>query len=148
MGCYPAGHCQKMGVCSAVLSTYQTKTKTTTKAVCPDPDTGMSHGRHPTQIPGKSMPPTVGAGMGQSYQTLQPKQELPPYQQSVMPQKAVISHPPPRAVEEAQKIAQAATMQAVESAVPMDPVYHIHSKVFPNSSLPIWPHRLDQWRLL
>ena len=100
------------------------------------------------QIPGKSMPPTVGAGMGQSYQTLQPKQELPPYQQSVMPQKAVISHPPPRAVEEAQKIAQAATMQAVGSAVPMDPVYHIHSKVFPNSSLPIWPHRLDQWRLL
>ena len=48
LGCYPAGHCQKMGVCSAVLSTYQTKTKTTTKAVCPDPDTGMSHGRHPT----------------------------------------------------------------------------------------------------
>ena len=38
---------------------------------------------------GQSMPPNVGAGMGKSHQTLQPKQQLPPYQQTVMPQKAV-----------------------------------------------------------
>jgi len=36
-----------------------------------------------------------------------------------MPQKPVMSGPPPRAVEAAQKIAQAATMQAVGGSVPM-----------------------------
>ena len=41
------------------------------------------------QIPGQNKPPNVGAGIGQSHQTLQPKQQLPPYQQSIMPQKAV-----------------------------------------------------------
>ena len=56
------------------------------------------------QMPGQSMPPVpnvgVAAGMGQWHQTLQPQQQLPPfYQQSVMPQKPVISGPPPRAGE-------------------------------------------------
>ena len=55
----------------------------------------------------------------QPHPTLQPQPQLPPYQQPVMPQKPVISGPPPRAVEEAQKIAQAATIQAVRSVVPM-----------------------------
>lgn len=119
LGCYPAKHCQKIGVCSAVLSTYQTETKTTTKAVCQTQTLRRQSMQPQPQIPGQNKPPNVGAGMGQSHQTLQPKQELPPYQQSVMPQKAVISRPPPRAVKEAQKIAQATTMQAVGSGVPM-----------------------------
>ena len=73
------------------------------------------------QMPGQSMPLNVGvaAGIGQSRQTLKPQQQLPPNQQSVMPQEPVISGPPPRGVEEAQKIAQAATMQAVGSSVPI-----------------------------
>ena len=101
-------------VYSALLSTYQTQTQTqttTTNAakVCPDPDTIQGQSMQPQpQMPGQSMPPNVGvvAVMGQSHQTLQPQYQLPPYQQSVMPQTSVVSGPPPRAVEEAQKISQ------------------------------------------
>ena len=52
------------------------------------------------QMLGQSMPPNVGAGIGQSHETLQPQQQLPPYQQSVMPQKSAIRGPPPPAGEE------------------------------------------------
>ena len=53
-----------------------------------------------------------------------------------MPQKAVISRPPPRAVEEAQKIAQAATMQSVGSGVPMGPSVPHPQQGFPKEQPP------------
>ena len=76
----------------------------------------------PPQMPNQAMQPSMGGpgAIGQAHPALQPpQQQPPPYQPPVMPQKPVISGPPPRAVEAAQKIAQAATMQAVGGGVPM-----------------------------
>ena len=102
------------------------------------------------QMPGQSMPSTVGvaAGMGQSHQTLQPQQQLPPYLQSVMPQKPEISGPLPRAVEEAQKIAQAVTMQAAGSGVPIGRRVPQPQQGFPQQQPHNMAHRLDPWGLL
>lgn len=69
----------------------------------------------PPQMPGQPMPPNMpsAGNMGQSHPALQHPQQPPPYQPPAMPQKPVMNGPPPRAVEAAQKIAQAATMQAM-----------------------------------
>ena len=106
------------GVYSALLSTYQTQLKLkqqqqTLQRFAQNQTLrcrvatiqGQSMQPQP-QVPGQSMPPNVGvaAVMGQSHQTLQPQQQLPPYQISVMPQTPVVSGTPPLAVEEAQKI--------------------------------------------
>ena len=76
--------------------------------------------QHPPPMPSQTMQQgiTSPGTMGQSHPALQPpQQQPPPYQPPVMPQKPVISGPPPRAVEAAQKIAQVATMQAVSNSV-------------------------------